>query len=85
MPAHGRLIDAAQLVRYREYLTAVQTQTRAAKRQGQSVEAAQAALAPALAQQFSDLAPQGGRAGDGPHQRRDPGGVSRGALSAEPQ
>ena len=60
VPAHGRLVDAAQLARYREYLTAVQTQTRAAKRQGQSVEAAQAALAPALAQQFSDLAPQGG-------------------------
>jgi glyoxylase-like metal-dependent hydrolase (beta-lactamase superfamily II) len=60
VPAHGRLIDAGTLARYREYLTAVQTQTRAAKRQGQSVEAAQAAIAPALAQQFSDLAPQGG-------------------------
>jgi glyoxylase-like metal-dependent hydrolase (beta-lactamase superfamily II) len=60
VPAHGRLIDATTLARYREYLTAVQTQTRAAKRQGQSVEAAQAAIAPALAQQFGDLAPQGG-------------------------
>ena len=60
VPAHGRLIDAATLARYREYLTAVQTQTRAAKRQGQSVEAAQAAIAPALAQQFSELAPLGG-------------------------
>jgi len=60
VPAHGRLIDAMTLARTREYLTAVQTQTRAAKRQGQSVEAAQAAIAPALAQQFSDLAPQGG-------------------------
>jgi len=60
VPAHGRLIDAGTLARYREYLTAVQTQTRAAKRQGQSVDAAQAAIAPALAQQFSDLAPQGG-------------------------
>lgn len=40
VPAHGRLIDTATLTRYREYLTAVQTQTRAAKRQGQSVEAA---------------------------------------------
>ena len=59
VPAHGRLIDAKTLARTREYLTAVQTQTRAAKRQGQSVEAAQAAIAPALAQQFSDLAPQG--------------------------
>jgi glyoxylase-like metal-dependent hydrolase (beta-lactamase superfamily II) len=60
VPAHGRLIDAKTLARYREYLTAVQTQTRAAKLKGQSVEAAQAAIAPAIAQQFSDLAPQGG-------------------------
>ncbi|HVJ31061.1 MAG TPA: MBL fold metallo-hydrolase [Gammaproteobacteria bacterium] len=60
VPAHGRLIDAGTLARYREYLTAVQTQTRAAKRQGQSVEAAQAAIAPALAQQFGELTPQGG-------------------------
>ena len=60
VPAHGRLIDAATLTRYRDYLTAVQTETRAAKRQGQSVEAAQAAIAPKLAQQFNELAPQGG-------------------------
>ena len=60
VPAHGRLIDAGTLARYREYLTAVQTETRAAKRQGQSVEAAQAAIAPKLAQQFSELGPQGG-------------------------
>jgi glyoxylase-like metal-dependent hydrolase (beta-lactamase superfamily II) len=59
VPAHGRLIDTATLARYREYLTAVQTQTRVAKSQAQSVEAAQAAIAPALAQQFADLAPQG--------------------------
>jgi len=59
VPAHGRLIDAATLARYRAYLTAVQTQTRAAKRQGQSVEAAQAAIAPALALEFSELAPPG--------------------------
>jgi glyoxylase-like metal-dependent hydrolase (beta-lactamase superfamily II) len=60
VPAHGRLVDAGTLARYREYLTAVRTETRAAKRQGQSVEAAQAAIAPKLAQQFSDLAPQRG-------------------------
>jgi glyoxylase-like metal-dependent hydrolase (beta-lactamase superfamily II) len=60
VPAHGRLIDSGTLTRYREYLTAVQTETRAAKRQGQSAEAAQAAIAPELAQQFSDLAPRGG-------------------------
>jgi glyoxylase-like metal-dependent hydrolase (beta-lactamase superfamily II) len=61
VPAHGRLIDAGALTLYREYLTAVQTQTRAAKRQGQSADAAQAALAPALAREFSDLQPQGGQ------------------------
>lgn len=60
VPAHGRLIDAGTLARYREYLTAIQAETRAAKRQGLSVEAAQAAIAPKLAQQFSELAPQGG-------------------------
>jgi glyoxylase-like metal-dependent hydrolase (beta-lactamase superfamily II) len=60
VPAHGRLIDATTLARTREYLTAVQAQTRAAKREGQSVEAAQAVIAPKLAQQFDDLAPQGG-------------------------
>ena len=60
VPAHGKLIDAGTLARYREYFTAVQAETRAAKRQGQSVEAAQAAIAPKLAQQFSELAPQGG-------------------------
>ena len=65
VPAHGRLVDATQLARYREYLTAVQTQTRAAKRQGQTLKAAQAALAPALAQQFQDLAPQGGQPATG--------------------
>ena len=43
VPAHGRLIDVATLRRYREYLTAVRDETRAAKRQGQSVEEAQQA------------------------------------------
>jgi glyoxylase-like metal-dependent hydrolase (beta-lactamase superfamily II) len=65
VPAHGRLIDSGHFRLYRDYLTAVQTQTRAAKRQGQSVEAAQAAIAPALAQQFAALAPQGGQPATG--------------------
>ena len=60
VPAHGRLVDAGQLRRYREYLNAVQTRTRAAITEGRSVEAVQATLGPALAQEFSDLAPQGG-------------------------
>ena len=65
VPAHGRLIDSGQFRLYRDYLTAVQTQTRAAKRAGQSVEAAQSALAPALAQQFAALTPQGGQPATG--------------------
>jgi glyoxylase-like metal-dependent hydrolase (beta-lactamase superfamily II) len=60
VPAHGRLIDAAQLRRYRDYLTAVRTQTRATKRQGRSLEETQAALAAPLAQQFAALQSQGG-------------------------
>jgi glyoxylase-like metal-dependent hydrolase (beta-lactamase superfamily II) len=57
VPAHGRLGDV-QLVRgYRDYLTAVRDEARAAKRQGQSVEQAQA---PALAQLFPALAPPNG-------------------------
>jgi glyoxylase-like metal-dependent hydrolase (beta-lactamase superfamily II) len=65
VPAHGRLVDAGTLTLYREYLTAVQTQTRAAKRQGQSVDAAQAALAPALAREFSALLPPSGQPATG--------------------
>jgi len=65
VPAHGRLIDAETLTGYREYLAAVQTQARAAKRQGQSVDAAQAALGPALARQFSALQPQSGQPATG--------------------
>jgi glyoxylase-like metal-dependent hydrolase (beta-lactamase superfamily II) len=60
VPAHGRLGDAQLIRRYRDYLTAVRGETRAAKRQGQSVEQAQQALAPALAQRFADLAPPSG-------------------------
>jgi glyoxylase-like metal-dependent hydrolase (beta-lactamase superfamily II) len=60
VPAHGRLGDRTFIADYRAYLTAVRDRTAAAKRQGQSVEAAQAALAPALAQQFPQLQSQGG-------------------------
>ena len=65
VPAHGRLVDAAHLRVYGDYLTAVQTQTRAAKRDGQSVEAAQAAIAPALALEFAAMAPSGGQPATG--------------------
>jgi glyoxylase-like metal-dependent hydrolase (beta-lactamase superfamily II) len=56
VPAHGRLGDVALIRSYRDYLTAVRDETRAAKRQGQTVEQAQQALAPALAQRFPGLA-----------------------------
>jgi len=60
VPAHGRLGDSAFLRRYGEYLSAVRERVRDAKRLGQSVEAAQQALAPALAEGFADLAPANG-------------------------
>jgi glyoxylase-like metal-dependent hydrolase (beta-lactamase superfamily II) len=61
VPAHGRLVDLASIRRYRDYLTAVRDDTRAAKRQGRSLEQAQQALAPTLAQRFTDLAPLTGQ------------------------
>ncbi len=61
VPAHGRLGDVQFVRRYRDYLTAVRDETRAAKRQGRSVEQAQQALAPMLAQRFPDLAPVTGQ------------------------
>jgi glyoxylase-like metal-dependent hydrolase (beta-lactamase superfamily II) len=61
VPAHGRLVDVATIRRYREYLTAVRDETRAAKRQGSSLEQAQQALAPTLAQRFTELAPLTGQ------------------------
>jgi glyoxylase-like metal-dependent hydrolase (beta-lactamase superfamily II) len=61
VPAHGRLGDVGFIRRYREYLTAVRDETRAAKRQGSSLEQAQEALASALAQRFSALAPSTGQ------------------------
>lgn len=60
VPAHGRLGDVQFIRRYRDYLTAVRDETRAAKRQGQTVEQAQQALAPAFAQRFPELAPPTG-------------------------
>jgi glyoxylase-like metal-dependent hydrolase (beta-lactamase superfamily II) len=61
VPAHGRL-GGVELVRnYRDYLTAVRDETRAAKRQGQSAEQAQQAIAPALLARFPTLAPPTGQ------------------------
>src|SRR5262245_30531350 len=57
VPAHGKLIDVSYVRRYRGYLSTVQLRTAAARRDGASVEAAQAALADTLAKEFADLAP----------------------------
>jgi glyoxylase-like metal-dependent hydrolase (beta-lactamase superfamily II) len=56
VPAHGRLGDIGFIRRYREYLTAVQTEVGAAKRRGRSVEDAVSTLAEPLATRFPDLA-----------------------------
>ena len=61
VPAHGRLGDVGFIRRYRDYLTAVRDETRAAKRQGRSLEQVQQSLAPTLAQRFADLAPLTGQ------------------------
>jgi glyoxylase-like metal-dependent hydrolase (beta-lactamase superfamily II) len=61
VPAHGRLGDVQTIRRYRDYLTAVRDDTRAAKRQDKSLEETQQSLAPALAQRFADLAPANGQ------------------------
>jgi glyoxylase-like metal-dependent hydrolase (beta-lactamase superfamily II) len=62
VPAHGRLGDAEMIRNYRAYFAAVRDRTAAAKRQGQSLEAAQQALASQLAQEFAVLQPPNGQA-----------------------
>jgi glyoxylase-like metal-dependent hydrolase (beta-lactamase superfamily II) len=63
VPAHGRTGGAEMISNYRAYLTAVRDRTASAKRQGQSLQAVQEALAGPLAQQFAVLQPAGGQAG----------------------
>jgi glyoxylase-like metal-dependent hydrolase (beta-lactamase superfamily II) len=60
VPAHGKLIDVSYVRRTRDYLTAVQTRTAAAKRGGSTLEQAQASLAEPLAAEFPDLRPASG-------------------------
>jgi len=62
VPAHGRLGNDELIRDYRDYLTAVRERTTESKRQGQSLEATQQALAATLAQRFMQLQPQGGGA-----------------------
>jgi len=60
VPAHGRLGGVEFVRSYRDYFSAVRERTRAAKSAGQALEAAQAALAPAIAAEFTGLAPAAG-------------------------
>ena len=60
VPAHGRLGGVDFLRSYRDYFSAIRDGVRAAKRGGQPLEAAQAALAPQIAAQFPALAPANG-------------------------
>lgn len=60
VPAHGRLGGVDFVRSYRDYLAAVRDRTRAAKSAGQTLETAQAAIAPAIAAQFAALAPPNG-------------------------
>jgi glyoxylase-like metal-dependent hydrolase (beta-lactamase superfamily II) len=62
IPAHGRMGDVGLIRRYRDYLTAVQTQVAAAKREGASAEEAVSRLAAGLAERFANLAPANGPA-----------------------
>jgi glyoxylase-like metal-dependent hydrolase (beta-lactamase superfamily II) len=60
VPAHGRLGGVNFVRRYRDYFSVVRERTRAAKSAGRSLEAAQAELAPVIAERFVDLAPAAG-------------------------
>jgi glyoxylase-like metal-dependent hydrolase (beta-lactamase superfamily II) len=60
VPAHGRLGDVNFVRRYRDYFSAVRERARAAKSAGQALEAAQAAIAPAIVAEFPDMAPATG-------------------------
>ena len=85
VPAHGRLIDAAQLAplsRVSDRRADANTR-RETPRPVRRSRASRARAGAGAAIQRSRAA--GRRAGDGPHQRRDPSGLSRRAVSAEPQ
>jgi glyoxylase-like metal-dependent hydrolase (beta-lactamase superfamily II) len=60
VPAHGRLGGVDFVRSYRDYFSAVRDGARAAKRTGQALDAAQAALAPQIAARFPALAPANG-------------------------
>ena len=62
VPAHGRMIDAELIRRYREYLGAVRMRVGELARAGVGVEEVVGMLAESLEAQFDDLRPAGGSA-----------------------
>jgi glyoxylase-like metal-dependent hydrolase (beta-lactamase superfamily II) len=60
VPSHGRLVDAAAIARYREYLRDVQSRTQALKREGRSADDAAQIVQSELQAKYKDM-PQPGR------------------------
>jgi glyoxylase-like metal-dependent hydrolase (beta-lactamase superfamily II) len=56
VPSHGRLVDAAAIARYREYLRAVQTRVGELKRQGTSPDEASRIVQTELQAKYPDMA-----------------------------
>jgi glyoxylase-like metal-dependent hydrolase (beta-lactamase superfamily II) len=56
VPSHGRLVDAAAIARYREYLSAVQARVGELKRQGKSSDEASQIVQTELQAKYADMA-----------------------------
>lgn len=56
VPSHGRLVDRAQIARYREYLNAVESRTRELKQQGRTSDEAAQAVQTELQAKYAGMA-----------------------------
>ena len=56
VPSHGRLVDAAAIGKYRDYLSAVQSRVRELKQQGRSVDETAQIVQRELQSRFADMA-----------------------------
>jgi glyoxylase-like metal-dependent hydrolase (beta-lactamase superfamily II) len=56
VPSHGRLVDAAAIARYREYLTAVQARARTLKHEGRSADETAQIVQAELQARYPDMA-----------------------------
>jgi hypothetical protein len=56
VPSHGRLVDAAMIARYREYLHTVQTRVGDLKRQGKTSDEASQVVQAELQAKYPDMA-----------------------------